>query len=75
MVVTMNDEVKRFFASINYQSEFFNEATIEKVILNKKSGSFEIFVNVPNIIPIAEVNNLFLCAQNGINGQNPCHIH
>ena len=41
----MNDEVKRFFDSLNFKSDEFNDAVIEKVILNKAKESFEVIMS------------------------------
>ena len=71
----MNDELKRFFNSIGFSSTHFDAATITKVVLNKKEQSFEVFINIPNIVDINEINKLFLCAENGINGENKCKIN
>lgn len=70
----MNEELKRFFASIQFSSESFGDAEVKKVILNKKDQSFEVFIYASNLIDIAEVNRLFLCAQKGINGEKKCRV-
>jgi DNA polymerase-3 subunit alpha (Gram-positive type) len=70
----MNDEVKRFFSSINYASDFFNDATIEKVKLCTSTDSFEVVLHSPTIISKNEIDRLFSCAKNGINGQKLCRV-
>ncbi len=73
----MQDKMVNFFKSINYEDKdgFFNEATISKVILNRKSESFEVFIE--NEVPINPVATfeLIKCAENGINGKNKCNVH
>src|SRR5574344_1605661 len=66
----MNDEVKRFFDSLNFKSDEFNE----KVILNKAKESFEVIIKLPKVVNKSEVNKLFTSAKNGINGEKICHI-
>lgn len=70
----MNDEVKRFFDSLNFKSDEFNDAVIEKVILNKAKESFEVIIKLPKVVNKSEVNKLFTSAKNGINGEKICHI-
>lgn len=71
----MNDELQRFFQSINFKSEEFQDATIRKVVLNKKEQSFEVYIDIPNVLDINVLNDLFLSAERGINGKNVCHVH
>ena len=70
----MNEEIKRFFTSINYQKNDFNDAVVEKVKLSKATESFEVILLVKNVKSYDEVNDLFLCAENGINGEKKCKI-
>ena len=39
----MNDEMKRFLASINCESDAFKDTTVTKVILNRKDESFDVY--------------------------------
>ena len=71
----MNDEMKRFLASINCESDAFKDTTVTKVILNRKDESFDVYLENPNCVPIEEVNRLFLCAENGINSSKKCRVH
>ena len=73
----MNDELERFFKSIGFTptSDIFSSASVEKVVLNKKLESFEVFINVSQVLDINEANQLLLCAENGINGEKKCKIN
>ncbi len=70
----MNDELQRFFKSIGFETKEFEEAKIDKVVLKKALDSFEVYISNPYVFDIATVNNLFLCAENGINGEKKCQI-
>jgi len=73
----MQDKLNKFFKSINYEdinSDFIN-ASISKVVLNKKKESFEIFIeNEKPINPVATLS-LLNASKKGINGKNKCHIN
>ena len=73
----MQDKMKKFFDSIGYEdvnNDFIN-ASISRVILNKKKDSFEVFIqNERPINPVATLE-LTKCAKKGIKGKNPCHIN
>jgi len=71
----MNDELKRFFNSIGFSSEEFTLSSVTKVVLNRNLDSFEVYLHSPYVIDVVEVNRLFLCAKNGINGEKKCHVH
>ena len=70
----MNEEIKRFFNSIGFNGEGFNEAVIEKVILKKKEEKFYVYIKNKDVIDLEYVNQLFLCGCNGINGSKKCNI-
>lgn len=70
----MNEELNRFFSSIGFSSSAFNEASISKVVLKKSEESFEVYISSPYVVDLKEVNRLFLCAKNGINGDKKCKI-
>ena len=70
----MNDEVKRFFDSIGFSGEGFTEALISKVVLKKETQEFIVYIKNINVIPVNNVNQLFLCASNGINGTKKCEV-
>ena len=73
----MQEQLKRFFDSIKFtcDSEDFCNATISKVVLNKKEELFEVFIE--NDIPINPVSvlNLIKASKNGIEGKGKCHIN
>ena len=71
----MNDEISRFLASINYNGDAFKDGKIEKVVLNKKSETFDVYIFLPKPIDISEINHLLMCAKEGINGKSKCHIY
>ena len=70
----MNEEVKRFFDSIGFSGEGFADATIEKVVLKKDTQKFIVYIKNKEVIPVSNVNQLFLCASNGINGTKKCEV-
>ena len=70
----MNEEIRRFFNSIGFNGEGFNEAVIEKVILKKKEEKFYVYIKNKDVIDLEYVNQLFLCGCNGINGSKKCNI-
>ncbi len=70
----MNSELKRFFDSIGFTGEGFNEASVLKVVLKKETQSFIVYLKNKDVIPLDYVNQLFLCASNGINGKNKCEV-
>ena len=46
MAEQKDTEIKRFLASINFTSNALDEAEIKKVVLNKKTASFEVYLKV-----------------------------
>ena len=70
----MNEEVKRFFDSIGFSGKGFADATIEKVVLKKDTQKFIVYIKNKEVIPVSNVNQLFLCASNGINGTKKCEV-
>ena len=74
----MNDAVSRFFQSINYSPtvlEDFNSVEIEKVVLNKKSESFNVYLKLKNLINPKDIKKLLPCASKGIKGEKKCVLH
>ncbi len=74
----MNDAVSRFFKSINYSPtvlEDFNSVEIEKVVLNKKSESFNVYLKLKNLINPKDIKKLLSCASKGIKGEKKCVLH
>jgi len=72
----MQEKLNKFFTSISFQdtNNDFSNASISRVVLNKKKESFEVFIeNDRPINPVATLE-LTKCAKKGINGKNKCHI-
>ena len=68
----MNDSLTRFFDSINFtptSDEAFNNVSIEKVVLNKKTESFTVYITSEKLINIPDIKKLVSCANKGINGE------
>lgn len=72
----MSDELKRFFKSIEFQGEeeYFQNAKVLKVIYLKQKKVFEVYIEIPNVLPVSVVEQLFTAAKNGINKESPCTI-
>ena len=70
------NELERFFNSIKYQynTDSFNGATVEKVVLNKREETFDVYLRIPCVINYDEITKLFECAKKGINGDKKCTI-
>ena len=72
----MNNELERFFNSINFKdtNNVFKDTKVLKVILKKKEELFEVNLLDENVIEYKSVAKLFSCAKNGINGDKKCII-
>ena len=72
----MNDEVKRFFDSINfiYNEDVFKNVSVTKVVLNKVHETFKVYLNSENVLPFDDVVKLYEAEKNGINGKS-CKIY
>ena len=70
----MNDELRRFLQSINCVDSMFDEAKIERVVLKKQEDKFVVYIKNHNVLPVENVNQLFLSALNGINGVKKCEV-
>ena len=72
----MNNELQRFFNSINFNDEnnCFTKSYVLKVILKKKEDLFEVNIKNDNVIDFATMKKLFECAKKGINGDKKCVI-
>ena len=57
------NELSRFFNSISFNDELFNEAKLEKVVLRKNENKFLVYIKNQKVIPVNSVNRLFLCAE------------
>lgn len=65
----MSNEVKRFFKSIDFNINEFNNAEVEKVYLNQSTDSFKVHLNVDEVVNKDMVDKLKDCSQNGIDGK------
>ena len=65
------DELKRFLNSINmtYNEELDN-TDILKVVYNRESELYNVFLHSENVLSYDIVNSLFLAAKNKINGKD-----
>ena len=73
----MNDALARFFESINFKptsDEAFQDVVIEKVVLNKKEESFQVYINLPHLVNVTDMKKLVSCASKGINGEKKCKL-
>ena len=74
----MNEAVSRFFNSINFTPtvvDDFKSLEIEKVVLNKKTESFNVYLKIKNLINLKDIRKLLSCANKGINGEKKCTIY
>ena len=63
----MNDTLKRFFDKINFNDyDEFQNAEIEKVIVNKKKETWEVHIKNPSVLSIEIALKLIEVAKNGI---------
>ena len=71
----MNDEVKRFFESINfsYDEEIFRYMKVKKVLLNKIKETFKVYLTNEDVLDFYVAESLIEASKNGINGK-PCEI-
>ena len=58
----MNEELNRFFKSISFVDELFNEASLDRVVLKKNENKFYVYIKNTNVLPINNINRLFLSA-------------
>ncbi len=71
----MNEDLKRFFDSIKYDKENFNDATIKKVIFYKSKDCYDVILSCENYKSKEEVDEVFLAAKNKIKGEKKCQIY
>ena len=64
----MDNEVQRFFDSINFSSDAFIGTTVKKDIFNRASKVYNVVLTCPNIIDKQSVDALFLACKNKIKG-------
>ena len=70
----MDNEVQRFFDSINFSSDAFIGTTVKKVIFNRASKVYNVVLTCPNIIDKQSVDALFLACKNKIKGKSDCFV-
>ena len=69
------EEVKRFFNSIDFQyTDEFNDSEVTKVVLNKKTKIFNVYINIPKVLKYDTVLELLKKGNIGINGTEKCNI-
>ena len=73
-MIFLNTDLKRFFDSISFSGVGFEESSLEKVVLKKKEEKFIVYIKNKDVIDVSNVNQLFWCASNGINGDKPCDV-
>ena len=63
-------ELERFFQSIQFTKDLnlFKEGIITKVVINKKLAKYFVYLNLPSILDIEIINELFKACKNKING-------
>ena len=70
------EELKRFFNSINFSyTDEFSDTLIEKVVFNRETKIYNVFLKSKNVINYNLITELFECAKNGINGKDKCLIN
>ena len=69
-------DIKSFLKSINFidDNNTFDKVEIEKVILNKKSETFSVYLKSKTVLPIEEVDKLINTSYL-INGEYKCNIY
>ena len=72
----MQNDVTRFLDSISYPSEReeLKNIEIEKVLLHRKDGFFEVYLKGDVPLPYNAAKELLVCASNGIHGTEKCCV-
>ncbi len=69
------EELKRFLNSINFEwTEELQNTEILKVVLNRESRVYNVYLKSKNVLSYELVTNLFNHAKKGINGKEKCYI-
>ncbi|MBQ7031002.1 MAG: PolC-type DNA polymerase III [Bacilli bacterium] len=69
------EELKRFLNSINFEwSEELQNTEILKVVLNRETRVYNVYLKSKNVLSYELVTNLFNHAKKGINGKEKCYI-
>lgn len=70
----MNAELKRFFDSIEFVTDNFLDAEVEKVIYYREKDYYEVIIKSKSLISKEEIDALLLCAKKGIKKEKACTI-
>ena len=72
----MNYELERFLKKINFTDylDYFKEAKVDKVILNKKEETLKVFIEAPEVIDIEIIDKLINICQNGFDNIKKINI-
>ncbi len=69
------EELKRFLKSINLEySDEFKDLEIEKVIFNRETKVYTVYLHNPQVLSYDVVTNLFNAGKKGINGVDKCYL-
>ena len=69
------EELQRFLNSIEFTyTEEFSNTVIKKVVLNKETKVYNVYLKCTNVLEYETVTELFRCAKKGINGKDLCYI-
>ena len=73
----MDNELKRFLTKINFDcsdEKEFENAKIVKVVVNKQTASFKVYLELAHMLSYATINELLSCAKKGLSDK-PCLIN
>lgn len=70
----MNDELKRFFDSIKFSSDKFNDAEVKKVIYYSAQDRYEVIILAKKVIAKEDIDLLIEASKNKIKGEKVCSI-
>ena len=52
----MSEELNRFFKSISFSDDAFNEALLDRVVFKKGENKFLVYIKNKNVLPVGSVN-------------------
>ena len=55
----MSEELNRFFKSISFNDDAFNEALLDRVVFKKGENKFLVYIKNKNVLPVGSVFRLF----------------
>ena len=72
----MAEDLVRFLDSISYSGDrdILKDTEIEKVLLHKKEGTYEVILNSLELLPLKVVEQLNDLAEKGIHQKEKCFI-